>query len=139
MTFKEATHHLKIPLEDLREMEREGLLSEPLSEEDTNNLAFLSHFRGKSYWLKRQLTRMNTKARLALVRTADLGKVGSYIFNRYYNAEQGERNPVKQVASELNRYYGIPITGKLLREIRSLRRKAENARHYNRRRNALTF
>jgi hypothetical protein len=139
MTFKEAAHHFRISHSDLKAMEKEGLLSEPLNQRDVDNLAFISQFWGKSYWLKRQISRMNTKTRHALVRVADLGKIGSYIFNRYYNAEQGDRNPVKQVAAELNRYYGIPITGKLLREIRSLRRKAENARHYNRRRNALTF
>jgi hypothetical protein len=120
-------------------MEKEGLLTEPLKQGSIDNLAFLSQFWGKSYWLKRQISRMNTKTRHALVRTSDLGKVGSYIFNRYYNAEQGERNPVKQVAEELNRYYGVPVTGKLLKQIRTIRRKVENARHYDRRRNALTF
>jgi hypothetical protein len=139
MTFKEAAHHFRISHSDLKAMEKEGLLSEPLDRSSIDNLAFLSHIWGKSYWLKRQLRRMNTKTRHALVRTTDLGKVGSYIFSRYYNAEQGEQNPVRQVAAELNRYYGIPVTGKLFKQIRTIRRKAENARHYDRRRNALTF
>jgi hypothetical protein len=139
MTFKEAAHHFRIPHSDLQAMEREGLLSEPLDRSSIDNLTFLSHIWGKSYWLKRQIRRMNTRARLALVRTSDLGKAGSYIFSRYYNAEQGEQNPVKQVAAELNRYYGIPVTGKLIKQIRTIRRKAENARHYGRRRNALAF
>jgi hypothetical protein len=139
MTFKEAADHFRIPHSDLQAMEKEGLLTEPLDRSSIDNLTFLSQFWGRSYWLKRQLSRMNTKTRHALVRTSDLGKIGSCIFNRYYNAEKGERNPAKQVADELNRYYSIPVTGKLLREIRTIRRKAENVRHYDRRRNALTF
>ncbi len=69
--------------------------------------------------------RMNKKARLALVRTADCSPVESYIFNRYYNARKGERLFVKQIASEVNKYYKIPITKKLINMMYKTRRKAE--------------
>ena len=139
MTFTEATEHFKMTVSDLQAMKREGLLSEPLSNKDLDNLEFLSHFWGTSYWLKRQLSRMNIKARRVLIRTAELGKVESYVFNRYYNAEIGERTSPKQVADELNRYYGVPVTAKLFKTIYAMRRKAGNARYYNRKRKALTF
>jgi hypothetical protein len=76
---------------------------------------------------------MNYKARLALIRTADLSKVESYIYNRYFNAAPGERHRVESIAEELSYYYGIPVTGKLIQTIYTVRRKAENARYHERR------
>jgi hypothetical protein len=90
MTLEELSHQFKIPLEDLKAMRVEGLLSEPLHPQEINNLSFLSYFWGKSVWIKRQLRRRNKKARQALMLTADLSKIESFIFNRYYNTQKKE-------------------------------------------------
>ncbi len=132
MTFKEASHQFKIPIDDLKAMRSEGLLSEPLPPQEINNLSFLRYFWGRSEWLKRQLRRMNKKSRLALVRTAEYSKVEAYVFSRYYNAREEERFTVNQIASEVNKYYKTPITKKLIHRIYKMRRKAENARYYDR-------
>jgi hypothetical protein len=133
MTLEEAAKQFRLPLEHLEKMRGEGLLSDPLSPQELNNLAFLRYFWRKPRWLKMQMSKMNHKARLALIRTAGLSKIESYVFNRYFNAAPGERHRVESIARELNYYYGIPVTGTLIRTIYAIRRKAENARHFERR------
>ncbi len=132
MTLEEAAKRFGIPLEDLTALRRAGLLREPVPPEDIVILSFLSQTWGKSRWLKRQLARFNRKARHALVRTAEFSKTEAYIFNRYYNAEKGKRLLVSDVAEELNLYYWTPITHDLIRKIFKIRRKARDARYYDR-------
>jgi len=132
MLLKEASRQFKLPLDDLKAMEKEGLLSEPLDDQSINNLAFLRYLWNNPVWLRRQLSRMNAKARLLFVRTVEFSKVETYIFSRYFNAPRGRHIEVGSVASELTRYYGIPITGELIRKIHAMRRKAQDARYYDR-------
>jgi len=132
MLLKEASRQFKLPLGDLKAMEKEGLLSEPLDDQSINNLAFLRHLWNNPFWLRQQLSRMNTKARLLFVRTVEFSKMETYIFSRYYNAPRGRHIEVGTVASELARYYGVSVTADLIRTVYSMRRKAQDARYYDR-------
>lgn len=78
-----------------------------LTPQELNNLSFLRYFWRKPRWLKMQMSKMNHKARLALVRTVDLSKIESYIFNRYFNAAPGEHHRVESIAEEISYYYGF--------------------------------
>ncbi len=137
MTLEEASRQFKIDIDDLKVMVKEGLISDPIMESEINNLSFLSYFWEKSYWLKRQLSRMNKKARMSLVHTAGLSRIESYIFNRYYNAS--ERLFVKQVAEEIRSNYGTPITKGLINTIYRIRRKARNARYQDQKKPEITI
>jgi len=130
MTLEEAAKQFSIPLDDLKRMEREGLLSDPLSLDEISNLAFLRYFWDDAFWLRRQFSRRNKKARKAFLQTVEFSKTEAYVFNRYFNAEK--RLFVRDVANELHVYYGVPVTGKLIQTIYRMRRKATDARHYDR-------
>jgi hypothetical protein len=131
MTLEEAAKQFRMPLEALKKMHGEGLLSDPLALDEISNLSFLSYFWGKPFWLRRQLMKMKVKSRLAFVRTVDFSKTEAYVFNRYYNVERGTRLSVGDIAQELKKYYGVPITKDLMRTIFRIRRKAQDARQYD--------
>lgn len=130
MTLEEAARQFKMPLDDLKKMKGEGLLSDPLAPGEINNLSFLSYFWDDPFWIQRQLMQRNRKARIAFIRTVDLSKTETYIFNRYYNARKGRHLSVSTIASELNKYYGVPVTKDLKKKIYAIRKKAQDARHY---------
>lgn len=124
--LESLSRQIKIPLRALKQMVKAGLIGDPPSPEEINNLAFLSHFWGKPGWLRMQITKLSIKNRLALVLPAEMDKVSSYIFNRYLNAE--DRLYVRQVADEVQHYYGVPVDEHLIRKIYRLRAKARRAR-----------
>lgn len=132
MTIESVSKKFKISVRDIKRMAKENLISDPLTDEDMSNIAFLAHFWGKEFWVKRQLARKPMKKRMNIINTAGMSKVESYIFNRYLNAHSsnGKRISVKQLAYELNRTYHVPNNKHLKEIILKTRKKAENKIRY---------
>ena len=126
MTLKDLSRQFKIPLISLKHLAENGLIHDPPTDEDINNLSFLSQIWGDKELLKHQLTKYNQKSRLAMIKTAEMDKIPAYIFNRYLNAE--ESLMVQQVAEEVNHYYHVPIDDKLKKLIYKTREKARKAK-----------
>ena len=126
MTIKELSKQLKLPLMTLNYLVQKGLIHDPPTDEDVNNLSFLSQIWGDKELLKHQLTKYNQKSRLAMIKTAEMDKITAYIFNRYLNAEG--KLMVQQVAEEVNHYYHVPIDDKLKKLIYKTREKARKAK-----------
>ncbi len=128
MSLKKLSRQLKIPLQALKKMVSDGLISDPPTEQELNNLSFLAHFWGKKDWLQIQLTRFKRRQRMAILTTADMEKIDAYIFNRYFYAT--ERLLVEKVADEVSHYYKVPNNKRLKKRIYRVREKARKAKQH---------
>ena len=91
-----------IPKNILRYLNREGLIQDPLSQEDILCLRFLEHVWGNKKILRAQLSRLSVKARQSFLRTADLPtKWERYAFSRFYNLEPGKKLPMGTIIEEI--------------------------------------
>ncbi len=130
MTFEEASKRFNLPVKVLYRLRELGLITgTTLTDDDVKNVEFMS----RVYWdpvvLKARLARLSRARREDLVRTAELARWESYVFNRYRNhvmKKSRGRLYVKQVADEISRYYGIGKTFGVIKRIYRLRKKAYN-------------
>jgi len=128
MTFKEAARKFRLPLKYLYRLREQGLITGAiLTDADVKTVEIAS----RVYWdpiaLRSRLSRLSRKRREDLIRTAELARWESYVFNRYRNhimEKSGRRLYVRQVADEIKRYYEIEKTFEVVRRIYRLRKKA---------------
>jgi len=130
MTFEEASRKHKLPLKVFHRLRELGLITgTTLTDDDVKNVEFMSRIYADTVLLKIQLARFSRVRREDLVRTAELAKWESYVFNRYRNhimKKSRGRLYVKQVADEIRRYYGTEKTFDVIKRIYRLRKKAYN-------------
>lgn len=128
MTFEEAARKFNLPLKYLYRLRDLGIVTGAiLTDADVKTVEIAS----RVYWdpiaLRSRLSRLSRKRREDLIRTAELARWESYVFNRYRNhimKKSVGRIYVKQVADEIRRYYGIEKTFETIRKIYQLRKKA---------------
>lgn len=130
MTFADASRRFNLPVKILCRLLELGLIAgTTLKDDDEKIVAFMSKIYADTALLRIQLSRFSRVRREDLIRTAELAKWESYVFNRYRNhimKKTGGRLYVKQVADEIRRYYGMRKTFEVIRRIYQLRKKAYN-------------
>ena len=128
MTFEEASRRFNLPVKVFYRLRELGLITgTTLTDADVKTVELVSRVFGDPVLLRTRLARFSKARREDLVRTADLNKWESYIFNRYRNhimKKSGKRLYVKRIASEINYYYGIEKSFTVIRRIYQLRKRA---------------
>lgn len=119
----------RIPQKTIRYLMRCGILTETLdTERDLHILEFFGWCWGDCTLLRAQLASLTRTRRRRLVETADLNRWEQYAFGRYQNA--GMRLAVATVAVEVEAIFGVRTTEDVVRRISQIRRRVQNARHY---------
>jgi hypothetical protein len=130
MTFEEASRRFNLPLKFLYRLREQRFITGPiLTDADVKTVEIVSWVYWDPVALRARLSRISRARREDLIRTADLAKWESYVFNRYRNHimnKSGGRLYVKQLADEIKRYYAIEKTYEVIRRIYRLRKKAHN-------------
>ncbi len=119
-----------IPKRVLRYLHREGIILDPLSQENQICLHFLEQVWGCKEVLRPQLTKLSMKARLNFIRTTDLAsKWERYAYSRFQNQEQGRKLPMATVVGEIEVTFGFRLNKKQKQCLHTIRNRAQVARH----------
>jgi hypothetical protein len=125
MNYKEIANHYQLPVKSIVEMHNRCIINDPISESEHKGLLMIQSIWGKDTFLKMQLSRKTKKERLTLALTCELSKIESYILMRYIgNLRDHQKIYIKQIADELNFYYGVPIDRLLYSTIKKFRGRA---------------
>jgi len=126
-----------IPKNILRYLNREGLIQDPLSQEDILCLRFLEHVWGNKKILRAQLSRLSVKARQSFLRTADLPtKWERYASSRFYNFEPGKKLPMGTIIEEIQTTFCFILSKKQISSLYKIRNRIQVARHREKNRTA---
>ena len=119
-----------IPRNILRYLNSEGMIEDPLGEEDYIRLRFLEQIWGNKKILRSQLSRLSLKARESFVRTADLpSKWERYASSRFYNLGDGKKLPMAALIEEIQTTFGFLLSKKQIRRLYTIRNRMQVARH----------
>jgi len=130
MYITEYARVTSIPRNILRYLNREGMIEDPLREEDYIRLQFLEQVWGNKKILRSQLSRFSMKARESFLRTADLpSKWERYASTRFYNMEQGHKLPMGALIEEIQTTFGFLLSKKQIRNLYTIRNRVQVARH----------
>ncbi len=130
MYITEYARVTSIPRNILRYLNREGMIEDPLGEEDYLRLRFLEQVWGNKKILRSQLSRLSLKARESFLRTADLpSKWERYASTRFYKMEQGQKLPMGALIEEIQTTFGFILSKKQISRLYKIRNKVQVTRH----------
>ena len=119
-----------IPRNILRYLNSEGMIKDPLGEEDYIRLRFLEQIWGNKKILRSQLSRLSLKARESFLRTADLpSKWERYASTRFNNLEDGKKLPMAALIEEIQTTFGFLLSKKQISRLYKIRNRVQVARH----------
>jgi hypothetical protein len=119
-----------IPRNILRYLNSEGIIEDPLGEEDYIRLRFLEQVWGNKKILRSQLSRLSLQARENFLRTADLpSKWERYASTRFYNLEDGKKLPMANLIEEIQTTFGFLLSKKQVSRLYKIRNRVQVARH----------
>lgn len=130
MEIKEFAARSTIPRHVLSYLNREGILGNPLSQEELSCLRFLEKIWGKKELLRAQLSRLSMKARLSFIRTAGLQtKWERYAYSRFYNLQPEKKLAMQSIIEEIQTTFGFLLKKNQIKRLYALRNRAHVARH----------
>lgn len=130
MDIKEFAVRSTIPRCVLVYLSREGILGDPLTQEEMICLQFLEKIWGRKEVLRAQLSRLSMKARLSFIRTADLStKWERYAYSRFRNLEPGKKLAMHKLIEEIQTTFGFLLKKNHIKRLYVLRNRAHVARH----------
>ena len=130
MYITEYARVTSIPRNILRYLNSEGMIEDPLGEEDYLRLRFLEQIWGNKKILRSQLSRLSLKARESFVRTVDLpSKWERYASTRFYNLEDGKKLPMAALIEEIQTTFGFLLSKKQISRLYKIRNRVQVAKH----------
>ena len=130
MYITEYARVTSIPRNILRYLSSEGMIEDPLGEEDYIRLRFLEQVWGNKKILRSQLSRLSLKARESFLRTADLpSKWERYASTRFYNMEQGQKLPMGALIEEIQTTFGFLLSKEQVIRLYKIRNRVQVSKH----------
>ena len=130
MNVQDFATRSTIPKRVLVYLTREGLIGDPLSQEDLLSLQFLEKIWGRKEVLRAQLSRLSMKARLSFIRTVGLQtKWERYAYSRFRNLEPGKKLAMHTLIEEIQTTFGFLLKKNHIKRLYVLRNRAHVARH----------
>ena len=112
----------------IKSLQKKKVFEKPLNNKNIIELDFILANADRMPVQRFVISRIKTmRKREKMIRTADLDKVESYAYMRFYNylnSENEEPLSVKQVCSEIGTYYKLKNPKRLEKKVKAMRKKA---------------
>lgn len=118
--IKVAAQLVELPKAVLFQLHREGVIGEPVSDEDLRGLAILGHVWGKPWYARRMLAPLSKEYRRKLLLEPDLSRPERYALSCYLNAGKGSRVFVKDIIGRVRHYLGVTLSEEQVERVRAI-------------------
>lgn len=118
--IKTAAQLVDLPEIVLSRLHRDGVIGDPVSNEDLRGLAILGHIWGKPWYARRMLSPLSKDYRRKLLVEPDLSRAERYALSCYLNAEEGSRIFVKDIIGRVKHYLGVKLSEEQVEKVRSI-------------------
>jgi len=118
--YKEAARLVNIPEKLLWKMHREGIIGNPLPDNDLRGMAIISDIWRREWFLRMALADFSHARRLELIQKPELTRVERYVLKCYLNAKEGERIQARDIIGRVEHYLHARISEKQVWRIRAI-------------------
>ncbi len=130
ISITEYAKTTSIPKRILSYLHRQGIIQDPLSQEDLIGLHFFEQIWGNKELLRAQLSRLSMKTRLSFLKTADLAtKWERYAYSRFHNLPPGTKLPISAVIEEIQTTFRFLLKKQQIKRLYQIRNRAQVAKH----------
>ncbi len=121
MELKEASVSLKVPVQVLKRMVTEGLISSPLDSMSIHTVSVLGHLLGKK-WFAGVVMRgiRSRRERVTVALFPDYDKIDLYILNTYPNDPEGKHVSIFMLRYRQNKSFSADIKDERIRRLRQV-------------------
>jgi len=117
---KTAAQLVEIPKIVLSRLHKEGVIGDPVSDEDLRGLAILGHIWGKPWYARRMLAPLSKEYRKKLLMEPDLSRAERYALSCYLNAKKGSRVYVRDIIGQVRHYLGASLSEEQVERVRTI-------------------
>lgn len=118
--IKTAAQLVNLPKAVLSRLHRDGVIGDPVSDEDLRGLAILGHTWGKPWYARKMLAPLSKDYRRKLLVEPDLSRAERYALSCYLNAKEGNRVYVKDIIDRVRHYLGASLTVEQVEKVRTI-------------------
>lgn len=118
--YKIAAQLLDLPEKLIWRMHRQGIIDNPLLDEELKGLMMISNIWRSAWFLRMALGGFSEARRKELFLKPELTRVERYILKCYLNAPKGKRLHTKYIIDNVEHYLGVKVALHQVRRIRSM-------------------
>lgn len=118
--YKTAAQLTSVPEKLLWKMHREGIIDNPLPDNELRGVAIISYIWRKEWFLRMALADYSHARRLDLIQKPELTRVERYILKCYLNTKEGDRILTCNIIDRVEHYLKAKVTQKQVHRIRSI-------------------
>jgi hypothetical protein len=118
--IKDAARPVNLPLKVLRQLHKDGIIGDPVSDADLRGLAILAEIWGKVWYIRKMMAPLSMDYRRRIWLTPELSGPERYALSCYLNAKEGERILVKDIIGKVKHYLNVPLTKKQVTKVREI-------------------
>ncbi len=101
---------LKIPQKLIHRLVKEGLIHDPIRDDELKALEILARIYGSDWYIRVLVSRINQKRRTKILRTASFSKGERFALSLYQNAEPGRRLPIDYIITTVKNFTNDSLT-----------------------------
>lgn len=120
LSIKEAGLLVGLDPRVLWQLQRDGIIGNPLSAEEVKGLTILSATWGKEWYVRQQAKTLRPARRKVVMLAPELDRVDRYILRCYLNLARGQKLFVEDIQSKVEKYLGIKVEEEKIFRVREL-------------------
>ncbi|MDY0262712.1 hypothetical protein [Syntrophotalea acetylenica] len=118
--YKIAAQMLDLPEKLIWRMHRQGIIANPLLDEELKGLMMISNIWRSTWFLRMALAGFSQARRKELFLKPELTRVERYILKCYLNAPKGTRLHTKGIIATVEHYLRVKVTPQQVKRVRSM-------------------
>lgn len=118
--IKTAAQLADLPETVLLRLEKEGVISDPVADDDLRGLTILGHVWGKPWYLRKMLAPLSKEYRRKLLMEPELTRPERYALSCYLNTKEGSRLYVKDIIGRVRHYLGVSLSEEQIEKVRTI-------------------
>ncbi|APG24001.1 hypothetical protein [Syntrophotalea acetylenica] len=118
--IKLAAQLVELPKAVLSRLHRDGVITDPVSDDDLRGLVLLGHVWGKPWYARRMLAPLSKDYRRKLLLEPDLSRAERYALSCYLNAKKGTRVYTRDIIGRVRHYLGANLSEEQVKKVRTI-------------------
>lgn len=118
--IKDAAQLVNLPLKVLYRLRTDGLIGDPVSDDDLRGLAMIAHIWGQAWYIRCMVAPLNQAYRRKILLEPDMSRAERYALSCYLNAKSDERIIVKDVIGKIKHYLNTTLSEQQILKVREI-------------------
>lgn len=118
--IKDAARLVNLPLKVLYRLKKDGVIGDPVSDEDLRGLALLAEIWGKIWYVRSMMSHLPRAYRRKICMEPEISRAERYALTCYLNTKPGERIRVQDIIGKVKHYLNVSLTEQQVARVREM-------------------